>query len=273
MLTPRAARLLFREGALTGPTAGIADGFVQANLIVVPERAADDFEEVCARNPGPCPLLERLAPGDPEPRRTAPGADLRFDLPRYCCYGPSGVEEYSDLGGRWRPDAVAFLLGCSFTFEQALTRAGLVPRHVEEGRNVPMYRTNRTTAPAGPFEGPLVVSMRPVPVGRIDEAIALTAPFGSAHGAPVHHGDPEALGIGDLGRPDWGEAVSQRPGEVPVFWACGVTSQVAVQQALARGAIPWAIGHAPGHMFITDLPAAEALRPPPMGSHRHRTIA
>jgi len=229
--------------------------------VVLPAEAADDFAEFCQRNPRPCPLLERLPAGDPEPTVLAPGADLRRDLPRYRQYTAGGaVTEHSDIEGLWRRDAVAFLLGCSFSFEGALARAGLVPRHWEEGCNVPMYRTTQPTRRAGRFGGPLVVSMRPIPASRLDQAYRITAEFPTAHGAPVHHAEPSVLGIGDLGTPDWGDAVTINAGEVPVFWACGVTGLVAVQTALGDGTIPWAITHAPGHMFITDQPSDAAPR-------------
>jgi uncharacterized protein YcsI (UPF0317 family) len=185
----------------------------------------------------------------------AQGADLRRDLPRYRCYRADGtITEQADIESEWRADAVAFLLGCSFTFEAALAAVGLPPRHWEHGGNVPMYRTVVPTTGAGPFRGPLVVSMRPIPRDRVAEVARITASYPLAHGAPVHHGDPEVLGIGDLRRPEWGHPVEVRRGEVPVFWACGVTSQVAIVAALAAGAIPWAITHTPGHMFITDQP-------------------
>ena len=258
-LTPAEARRRIRAGELPGPTSGLAAGHLQANLVVVPAAAADAFAAYCAANPAPCPLLERLAPGDPVPHGTAPDADLRFDLPRYRWHGPGGtMTEHGNLANLWPADAVAFLLGCSFTFEDALSRAGLVPRHIEEGRNVPMFRTGRRTAAAGAFAGPLVVSMRPIPESRVADAHAITAAFPLAHGAPVHAGDPAALGIADLDHPDWGNPATVHRGEVAVFWACGVTSQVAVGSALAAGAIPWAITHAPGHMFITDLDAEAA---------------
>jgi uncharacterized protein YcsI (UPF0317 family) len=257
-LSASEARRLFRTGGYRGPTSGFAAGFCQANLLVLPAAAADEFERYCRLNPAPCPLIERLAPGDPVPRRAAPAADLRVDLPRYRRFDRAGWRDCLDLTGDWPNDAVAFLLGCSFTAEEALVRAGVPLRHVEEGRNVSMYRTTRATLPAGPFAGPLVVSMRPVPAERVPEVFALTEPYRAAHGAPVHHGDPAVLGVGDLSRPEWGDPVSVRPGEVPVFWACGVTSQVAVVGALASGAIPWAISHVPGHMFITDLPSSAA---------------
>jgi len=252
-MAPREARRMFREGRLTGPTAGMAAGYVQANLVVLPGSAADAFEAYCGANPKSCPLLERLPSGDPIPRTLADAADLRTDLPRYRVYASDGsFEEFFDIGDLWRGDDTAFLLGCSFSFEEALSQAGLVPRHVEEGVNVPMYRTDRETTPVDPFGGPLVVSMRPIPRDRVDEAYEITRPFARVHGEPVHHGDPAALGIVDLGRPDWGDAVTLRDGEVPVFWACGVTSQTAVMGALRSGAADRVITHAPGHMFIGD---------------------
>ena len=221
--------------------------------MVLSAPGADDFEAFCRANSRPCPLLERLPPGCPLTRALAGDADLRTDLPRYRLHSPDGsFEELLDLRDRWRDDLVAMLLGCSFSFEEALTRAGLTPRHVDEGVNVPMYLTSRDTASAGAFGGKLVVSMRPIPRGRVREAYEVTAPYEKVHGAPLHHGEPSALGIPDLSRPDWGDAVTLRPGELPVFWACGVTSHVAVQQALAAGAIDLAITHAPGHMFIAD---------------------
>jgi uncharacterized protein YcsI (UPF0317 family) len=260
-LRPVEARALFRTAAYRGPTTGFSAGHAQANVVILPLAAADRFEDFCRANWRPCPLIERLLPGDPEPRASAPGADLRTDLPRYRVYGGGrGMEERTDIVELWRNDAVGFLLGCSFSFEQALSLAGLTPRYLEEGRNVPMYRTNRPTIAAGPFDGPLVVSMRPVPAARVDEAIGITAPFVDAHGSPVHVGAPDAIGIRDLAQPDYGDASTVRPGEVPLFWACGVTSQVAVIAALERGAIDWAITHAPGHMLVTDLPARSVDR-------------
>jgi uncharacterized protein YcsI (UPF0317 family) len=255
-LASREARARVANGLHRGPTTGLAPGFAQANLVVLPAAVADHFASYCLLNPAPCPLLERLGPGEVEPARSAPGADLRYDLPRYRVYRPNGlIEECADIARWWRPDAVAFLLGCSFTFESALARAGIPLRHWEAGTNVPMYRTNRLTASVRPFEGPLVVSMRPIPAARVDEAIEITAGFPTAHGAPVHHGDPSSIGIDDLARPDWGDPPSIQAGDSPVFWACGVTSQVALMAALSGGAIPWAITHAPGHMLVTDLPA------------------
>jgi len=241
-----------RSGAFTGPTAGQAPGFVQANLVILPARDADDFARFCELNPRPCPLLERTSPGNPEPRLAASGADLRTDVPRYRIFrhGVAESREPTDIVYLWRDDLVVFLLGCSFTFERALQQGGLPVRHVELGRNVPMYRTNIACQPAGRFAGPLVVSMRPYRPDQIEAVQAITAQYPRMHGAPVHLGDPAAIGIADLARVDFGEPVPVSEDEVPVFWACGVTPQLALAQARPE----LAITHAPGHMFITDWP-------------------
>jgi uncharacterized protein YcsI (UPF0317 family) len=225
-------------------------GYVQANLVIVPRELAFDFLLFCHRNPKPCPLLDVTEPGDPEPRLVAPGADLRTDLPRYRVYEHGElVEEPADLSAWWRDDLVAFLIGCSFTFESALLQAGVPVRHLEAGCNVSMYRTNRPCVPAGIFRGPLVVSMRPLMPAHAIRAVQVCSRFPRAHGAPVHVGDPAALGIGDLSRPDFGDPVEVRPGEMPVFWACGVTPQAVAMEARP----PLLITHKPGHMFVTDL--------------------
>jgi uncharacterized protein YcsI (UPF0317 family) len=248
-MTPAELRRACREGRWDRPTAGVADGRVQANLMIVPREAAFDFLLFCQRNPKPCPVIEVVEAGRTEPA-CAPGADLRTDLPRYRVYRDGKLaEERTDVRDLWQGDLVSFLIGCSFSFEEALAAAGVPLRHVEACCNVPMYRTGVETAPAGRFRGPLVVSMRPIPAGLVPRAVQVTGRFERVHGAPVHAGAPEALGIRDLGRPDFGDPVEIRPGEVPVFWACGVTPQAA---ALASG-LPFCITHAPGHMFVTDL--------------------
>jgi len=240
-----------RSGGFARPTAGHAPGFVQANLVILPETYAGDFAEFCRLNAQACPLLEMTAPGDPVPRQSAPGADLRTDVPRYRVFraGDPDADEPLDIQHLWRDDLVSFLLGCSFTFEAALQAAGLPVRHLELGRNVPMYRTNIPCRAAGKFHGPLVVSMRPYRPDQIEAVRAVTSRYPRMHGAPVHVGDPAAIGIEDLERVDFGEAVPVAEGEVPVFWACGVTPQLAI--AAARPEL--AITHAPGHMFVTDL--------------------
>src|SRR5689334_18775948 len=208
-----AVRQACRTGALTGPTPGLALGFVQANLVILPREHAFDFLLFCQRNPKPCPLLDVTEPGDPEPRGVAPGADLRTDLPAYRVWRNGElVNEPTDVRPLWRDDFVAFVIGCSFTFESALLEARLPVRHIEQGRNVPMYNTARPCRPAGRFRGPLVVSMRPMTPEQAVAATRVCARFPRAHGVPVHFGDPAGLGIRDLTRPDFGDAVEVRPG-------------------------------------------------------------
>ena len=239
-----------RNGGLTGPTPGLALGYVQANLVVVPRDLAFDFLLFCHRNPKPCPLLDVTEPGSAEPRLVAPGADVRTDVPRDRVYERGEpVDEPSDLQRWWRDDLVAFLLGCSFTFENALLQAGVPVRHVECGCNVPMYRTSLACRPAGVFRGPMVVSMRPLSPADAIKATTICARFPKAHGTPVHIGDPAAIGVTDIAHPDFGDPVEVRPGEVPVFWACGVTPQAVAMESRP----PLLITHKPGHMFVTDL--------------------
>ncbi len=253
-MTPTATaadvRLACRSGQLTKPTPGLARGFVQANLVMLPVDWAYDFLLFCQRNPKPCPVLDVTDAGSPEPKGVAPKADLRTDLPGYrVFFHGECVDEPADVKDYWRDDLVSFLIGCSFTFENALLEAGLPVRHIEQNRNVPMYRTNRPCKPVGRLHGPMVVSMRPMLPEQALRATAICAHFPQAHGAPVHFGDPAALGIADFLLPDYGEMVDFRPGEVPVFWACGVTPQAVLMHAKP----PFAITHKPGHMFLTDL--------------------
>ncbi len=252
--TGAAVRAASRNGTLAGPTPGLALGFVQANLVVLPREFAFDFLLFCQRNSKACPLLDVTEPGDHEPKFVAPGADLRTDLPAYRVWRDGRLaDEPADVTVHWQADFVSFVIGCSFTFEAALLAANLPVRHIEQGVNVPMYETNRPCRSAGRFAGPLVVSMRPMTSEQAIAATRVCARFPRAHGVPVHFGDPMALGIADLARPDYGDAVEVRPGEVPVFWACGVTPQA----ALARAKLPLAITHRPGHMFLTDLRDAD----------------
>lgn len=254
-LTPQRARALFREG-LRAQTSGWCTGWTQANLIAVPRDLAYDVLVFAHRNPQPCPLLDVGEVGEVSTRLF--GGDLRTDLPAYVVYERGEpVAEVSDVREHWRADLVAFLIGCSFTFETALLEAGVPVRHVEAGTNVPMYRTSRDTRPAGSLHGPLVVSMRPVPAELVATAVRVTSRYPAVHGAPLHVGDPGALGIADLDRPDFGEPVEVRAGEVPVFWGCGVTPQAAVTASRPD----FAIGHAPGHMAITDARDSAYLVP------------
>ncbi|OAH10812.1 putative hydro-lyase [Streptomyces jeddahensis] len=245
--SPAKARAHFRSGA-TGTTAGWSAGHTQANLISVPADWAYDMLLFCQRNPKPCPVLDVTDAGSWS-TPLAPDADLRTDLPRYRVWEHGElVDEPTDVVRHWRGDLVSFLIGCSFTFEWALSEAGVPMRHVEQGRNVPMYVTGRHCRPAGRLHGPMVVSMRPVPPEHVAAAIRESALMPAVHGSPVHCGEADVLGIEDLTRPDFGDPVDAEPGDIPVFWACGVTPQAAVTASRP----PFAITHAPGQMFITD---------------------
>jgi uncharacterized protein YcsI (UPF0317 family) len=243
------ARAVIRRGEWNAPTSGLALGFAQANLMILPADWAYDFLLFAARNPKPCPILDVTEAGDPEPRLIAPGADVRTDFPRYRIWEHGELkDEPEDIKSLWRGDLVAFLIGCSFSFESALLEAGIGIRHIEENVNVPMYLTNVPCHPAGRFSGNMVMSMRPIPHAQVAKAVTCTARFPSVHGAPMHIGDPSAIGVKDINRPEFGDAVTVKSGEVPVFWACGVTPQAAVMKSKP----PFAITHAPGHMFIAD---------------------
>ena len=246
----RRARLAIRAREHTGPTAHLAPGRLQANLVVLPRAVAPDFVAFAARNPKPCPIVEVVEQGT-EAVRSAPGSDLRTDVPRYRLFVDGAhTDSATDATAWWRDDLVSVLLGCSFSFEAALLRAGLPVRHIEQDRNVPMYITDRQCEPAGDFAGPVVVSMRPMPAASVEQARRITEAYPDAHGGPVHIGDPAELAITDLRSPDFGDPVDIHDSEVPMFWACGVTPQLAI--ANARPEI--AITHEPGHMFITDVP-------------------
>lgn len=239
----------FRNGTVAS-TAGWAPGYTQVNLVSVPQNLAYDLLLFTQRNPKPCPVLDVTDAGSVT-SELAPDADLRTDLPRYRVWRDGELaEEPTQVTHVWRDDLITFLIGCSFTFEAALREAAVPLRHVEQNSNVPMYVTNRPCRPAGRLHGSLVVSMRPIPADMVATAVRVTAMTPAVHGAPVHVGAPESLGISDLTRPDFGDAVDVRDGDVPVFWACGVTPQVAVMASRPE----FAITHAPGHMFITEVP-------------------
>jgi uncharacterized protein YcsI (UPF0317 family) len=246
---PAEARARFRDG-LRVPTAGWAPGYAQANLVIVPRELAYDVLLFAQRNPKPCPVIDVSDAGSPHTALAA-GADLRTDLPSYRVWRDGElVDEPAQITEYWNDDLVSFLIGCSFTFETPMLAAGIEIRHITAGTNVPMYRTNRPCRPAGAMSGPLVVSMRPIAADRVADAVRISGQFPAVHGAPVHVGDPAGLGITDLSTPDFGDAVEIRPGEVPVFWACGVTPQAAVMASKPR----FAITHSPGYMFVTDVP-------------------
>jgi uncharacterized protein YcsI (UPF0317 family) len=243
-----------RAGALDTPTSGLAYGYVQGNLAILPRDHAEDFLRFCQANPKPCPLLGVSEPGDPAIPALGADLDIRTDVPRYRVWRDGVlVDESRDIKSEWRDDLVSFVLGCSFSFEEALLAADVPVRHIALKRNVPMYRTSVATQRAGRFHGPLVVSMRPMKPADAIRAVQVTSRLPAVHGAPVHLGFPQAIGIADIARPDYGDAVPVEPDELPVFWACGVTPQAAI--AAAR--VPFAITHAPGYMLVTDLKNAQ----------------
>jgi uncharacterized protein YcsI (UPF0317 family) len=252
--TGLAVRLASRAGTLDAPTSGLAYGYVQGNLAILPHDCAEDFLRFCQANPKPCPLLGVSEPGDPAIPALGADLDIRTDVPRYRVWRNGVlVDEPRDITAVWRDDLVGFVLGCSFSFEEALLAADVPVRHIALNCNVPMYRTNVPTVRAGRFHGPLVVSMRPMKPADAIRAVQVTARLPAVHGAPVHLGFPEQIGIADIAKPDYGDAVPVERGELPVFWACGVTPQAAI--AAAR--IPFAITHAPGFMLVTDLKNAQ----------------
>ena len=249
-LSAQAARTAIRRGQWTGHTSGLADSHVQGNVVILPEALANDFLLYCQRNPKPCPLLAVSEPGQAKLPELGNDIDICTDVPRYRVWRDGAmVEEPTDISHLWRKDLVTFVIGCSFSFEQALMDAGLRIAHIEQNVNVPMFRTNIATHAAGVFHGPLVVTMRPFKAQDAIRAIQITSRFPDVHGAPVHMGDPAQIGITDLSKPDYGDAVKVQPDEIPVFWACGVTPQAAITQAKPT----FCITHAPGAMLITDL--------------------
>jgi uncharacterized protein YcsI (UPF0317 family) len=248
-MTAAEVRAAIRAGTIAGPTERYAPEHVQANLIVVPRAYADELADLCARNPVPCPLVERLAPGSFEPRCAA-GADLRTELGRYRVWRDGALaEQPRDVRALWSDELVAFLIGCSFTFDHALAEAGLTPRHYALDRNVPMYCTQVPLAAAGRLRGTMVVSMRPYRAEDVERVRDVTRPYREGHGEPVAWGDPAQLGIADLARPEYGDPPVMEAGDVPVFWGCGVTPQ----SVIVASSLPFAITHEPGHMFVTDL--------------------
>lgn len=249
-MTPSEARMKIRKGEITTQTSGMCNGYAQANLCILPKKYAYDFLLFASRNPTSCPILEVLDEGSRYTRYMADHADIATDIPKYRIYR-NGVltEEVTDISAYWQDDFVSFLIGCSFSFEGELLDAEVPIRHIEQGRNVPMFLTNIPCEPAGIFHGNMVVSMRPIPYGQVVRAVTATAAMPKVHGAPVHIGDPVLIGIADITKPDFGDSVEIHAGDVPVFWPCGVTPQAAIMAAKPE----LAITHAPGHMFLTDV--------------------
>jgi len=246
-------RLAARAGTAPAHTSGLASGNLQGNLVILPASEAAAFQAYCQANPAPCPLIGMSRPGDPGLPELGRDIDIRRDLPGYRVWRDGVLaEEVEEVSHLWHEEMVAFVIGCSFSFEASLVEAGIPLRHWQEGTCVPMYVTAIETAPAAPFAGPMVVSMRPIAEAEVARAHRITAEAPNAHGAPVHAGDPAAIGIAEIGRPDFGEPTRIEAGEVPVFWACGVTPQMALQ----RARLPLAITHRPGAMLVTDLPLA-----------------
>ena len=243
-------RAAIRTGSYGGHTSGLAAGKLQCNLAILPERFALDFLRFCQRNPKPCPVVGVSDSGDPFLPTLGSDIDIRSDVSKYRVFKDGALtDEVDDINALWADDFVTVALGCSFTFENALARNGIPVRHMETGRNVPMYRSNIELMPAGPFAGKMVVTMRPIPAHQVDQACEISARYPQAHGAPIGIGDPANIGIGDLSQPDWGDAVEVKDGEVPVYWACGVTPQ----NVLLDAKLPLCITHSPGHMLIADV--------------------
>lgn len=249
-LSAQQVRAAIRSGDYAGHTAGLAAGKLQCNLAILPERYALDFLRFCQRNPKPCPLVGVGDTGNPMLPTLGHDIDIRTDVSKYRVFKDGMmVDELTDISAIWQDDLVTVALGCSFTFENALLRNGIPVRHIDTGRNVPMFRSNIDLAPAGPFAGQMVVTMRPIPAAQVAEAKTISGAFPQAHGAPIAVGDPALIGITDLQNPDWGDAVDIHPGEVPVYWACGVTPQ----NVLMSAQLPLCITHSPGHMLIADV--------------------
>ena len=254
--TPSEIRASIREEKWKDLTSGLAPRYTQANLVILPKEQAFDFLRFCLANPKPCPLIEVTDPGSPEPIQTARGADLRVDVPRYRVYRDGNlVAEPFNILPYWQENLVSFLLGCSFTFEQALLESGIPVRGLEENGKFSAYITNIACTPIGIFHGPLVVTMRPMTPTQAIKAVQITSRFSWSHGAPIHIGDPNEIGISTLTKPDYGEPVEILPGEIPVFWACGITPQAVALES----SVELMITHSPGHMFITDVTNDELL--------------
>jgi uncharacterized protein YcsI (UPF0317 family) len=243
-------RRAIRSGSYVGHTSGLAAGKLQCNLAILPAQFALDFLRFCQRNPKPCPVVGVGDTGNPDLFTLGHDIDIRTDVSMYRVFrGGVLTEEVTDITDVWTDDLVTVALGCSFTFENALLRNGIPVRHIESAKNVPMFRSNIDLVPAGPFAGKMVVTMRPIPEHQVEQAKAISAGFPQAHGAPIAVGDPANIGIADLSQPDWGDAVEIKPGEVPVYWACGVTPQ----NVLLDAQLPLCITHSPGHMLIADV--------------------
>jgi len=253
---PEDFRKEVRRGKWLGPTAGIASGYAQANLVILPKREALDFMIFAQRNPKACPVIDVLEAGVTE-APSARGSDIRRDIPRYRIYQKGkGFQEVSSLENFWREDFVSFLLGCSFTFESELIKQGIPMKHIDLGKNVSMYQTTIPCRSAGNLSGNMVVSMRPIKSSQIAKAVEISGKYPEVHGSPIHIGNPKSIGINTIETPDYGEEVPIEGDEIPVFWPCGVTPQ----SVLKNSGVELFITHAPGHMFVTDIKNEELGR-------------
>ena len=251
-------RTLARSGDFDGQTAGQAPDFLQGNVVILPKAFAPDFLQYCLNNPKPCPLIGLSTPGDPSLPELGKDIDIRTDVPRYRIFHKGELsEEVTSINSFWSDDLVTFVLGCSFTFEEALIREGFPVRHIKKGHNVPMFKSKIDTVRSGIFEGPLVVTMRPYKVSDIPAVFDICANYPHAHGTPIYWGDPADIGIADIQLPDYGDPSPIEADEVPVFWACGVTPQAAIERAKPD----FCITHAPGHMLVTDVRSSTPIRP------------
>jgi uncharacterized protein YcsI (UPF0317 family) len=249
-IAPKKVRALIREGKITGETSGMCSEYAQANLVILPKELAFDFLLFATKNPKACPILEVTNAGERYLTEIADHADIAKDIPQYCIFEKGELTgRCTDISAIWRDDFVSFLIGCSFSFEGELLKADIPVRQIEEKCNVPMYTTNIACKSAGVFHGNMVVSMRPIPYELVPKAVMVTGEMPKVHGAPVHIGDPSVIGISDLTTPDFGDAVTIKEGEVPVFWPCGVTPQSVVMSSKPE----LCITHAPGHMLVTDV--------------------
>ncbi len=254
---PKVVRNAIRNNQYMGDTSGLSGGYLQGNLAILPSELATDFLRFCQRNPKPCPLIGVSDAGDPFLPALGHDIDIRTDIPQYKVFKNGElVDHVSHITDLWQEDFVTFILGCSFSFEEALMAEGIPVRHIEKNKTVPMYRTNIQTVEAGPFSGEIVATLRPLSVENAIRAVEITSRFPQAHGTPIHFGDPLAIGITDINNPEFGEPPDINEGEVPVFWACGVTPQIAIQNAKPSICIT----HAPGRMLITDILGADAAR-------------
>ena len=249
-MKPLEVRQLISEGKITGQTSGMCLGYAQANLVIVPKDIAYDFLLFTQRNPKSCPLLEVGDVGDKFLKYLGKDINIAKDIPKYRIYKKGElIGEYTDIEKFWREDFVSFLIGCSFSFESELLEVDIPVRHIEEGCNVPMFKTNINCNEAGIFKGKMVVSMRPIPKDKIVKSVLVSGSMPKVHGAPIHIGNPEDIGIKDINKPDFGDKVTIKEGEVPVFWPCGVTPQSVIMNVKPEIVIT----HSPGHMLITDI--------------------